>query len=304
MNILITGGRGLIGTALTEYLRAQDHRVWIASRSGKGEDVISWSPRHGQVELPTSDTLDAVIHLAGENVASGRWTPAKKERILESRRLGTRTIVSAIAALPKKPRVLISASGVSYYPSNTGETMTESSPPGSDFLSHVCQVWEAETIPAREAGIRVVHARLGVVLTWKGGALTKMLPAFKLGLGGRLGHGRQRMSWVGLEDVVKVFAAALEEESYSGPVNVVAPDIVTNEQFTRELARALGRRTFLPVPALALRKLFGEMAEAMLLADLAVRPAALLEKGYRFTRRSLAQALGDGPATDRTGTEE
>jgi uncharacterized protein (TIGR01777 family) len=292
MTILITGGRGLLGSALSQHLRKQGHCVVIASRSATDDDVISWSPNEGKIDLSSLDSLDAVIHLAGENLADGRWSKAKKERILESRRLGTRTIAQAIAAMPHKPRVMISASGVNYYPSNTGKIMTETSVKGDDFLAHVCSVWEAETAPAEEAGIRVMHARLGVVLTPEGGALAKMLPVFKLGLGGVLGTGRQRMSWIGLEDVVALFDQALEDERFTGPINVVAPDIVTNAEFTKALATSVGKRAFfLPVPALVLKLMFGEMAGATLLADLAVKPGRLEEMGYTFKAGSLEKAL-------------
>ena len=291
MTILITGGLGLIGSALTKHWRSLGHRVVIASRSAKGEDMVAWDPAAGEINLSTIDSLDAVVHLAGENLAEGRWTDAKKERILESRRQGTRTIVKAIAGLSRKPNVMISASGVNFYPANTDEVMTEDSVQGADFLAEVCAVWEEETMVAKDAGIRVVNARMGVVLSPDGGALAKMTPVFKLSVGGRLGSGRQRMSWVALEDVVGMFTAALEDERYVGPINVVAPDIITNAEFTKAMGAALHRGTLFPVPAFALKILFGEMAEATLLADLAVAPAKLEEYGYEFKVGVLSKAL-------------
>ncbi len=291
MTILITGGRGLIGTALAKHLRGLGHRVWIASRSPDGPDALRWNPEGNEIDLSPLDALDAVIHLAGENLAQDRWTARKKERILESRRLGTRTIVRAITARSPRPRVFISASGINYYPSNTGTVMTEADAAGEDFLSQVCQSWEAETFPARDAGIRVMRARLGVVLTPRGGALAQMLPIFKLGLGGRLGSGRQRMSWIALEDVIQVFTQALEDDRFSGPINVTSPRIITNAEFTVALAGALHRWTFLPVPSLALKLILGEMAEAALLADLAVEPAALQRMGYHFQKNDITEAL-------------
>ena len=291
MTILITGGRGLIGSALTEHWRALGHRVVIVSRSAKGEDMLAWDPAAGEIDLSTIDSLDAVVHLAGENLAEGRWTDAKKERILESRRLGTRTMAKAIAGLSRKPDVMISASGVNFYPANIDEVMKEDSVQGADFLAEVCAVWEEETKVAKDAGIRVVNARMGVVLSPDGGALAKMMPAFKLGVGGRLGSGRQRMSWVALEDVVGMFTAVLEDERYVGPINMVAPDIVTNAEFTKAMGAALHRWTLFPVPAFALKILFGEMAEATLLADLAVAPAKLEEYGYDFKAGFLSKAL-------------
>lgn len=291
MTILITGGHGLIGSALTQHFRAQGHRVIIVSRSAKESDTISWAPKEGIIDLSTIDSLDAVIHLAGESLVQGRWTEEKKKRILESRRLGTRTIVQALAGRADKPQVLISASGVNYYPSNTDRVMTEDSPPGEEFLAQVCQVWEGETEPARAAGIRVVNARMGVVLTREGGALPKMLPLFKLGLGGRLSHGKQHMSWVALEDVIRIFTQALDDERFSGPINVVSPNVVTNAEFTKTLARSLNRWTFLPVPAFALKMSLGEMAEALLLADLAVKPAVLQRLGFAFKAADLEVAL-------------
>lgn len=291
MNILITGGRGLVGSALSKHWRALGHRVFIASRSAKGDDVISWNPSAGEVDLSSISPLDAVVHLAGENLAKGRWTASKKERILESRRQGTRTIAQAIARLETKPKVLISASGSNYYRVNTPEVMTEASLPGDDFLAEVCKVWEVETQVAKDAGIRVMNARMGVVLSADGGALATMLPPFKLGLGGRLGTGRQRMSWIDLADVVGVFTAALTDERYGGPINVVAPEAVTNADFTKALGKAIHRWTPFPVPAFALKILFGEMAEATLLADLALAPAKLHDLGYRFEAPTITQSL-------------
>jgi len=231
------------------------------------------------------------VHLAGEPIAEGRWTQEKKRRILESRVKGTRLIAETLAKLNEKPRVLVSASAIGFYGDRGDEVLLEESASGEDFLSEVCREWEKATLAASQAGIRVVHLRIGIVLSAEGGALAKMLTPFKLGVGGRVGGGRQYMSWITLDDLVGVIRRALADESLRGPVNAVAPQAVTNEEFTKALGRVLGRPTFLPVPAFAARLAFGEMADALLLSSARVEPARLKEAGYEFSQTEVEGAL-------------
>ncbi|MEM1442927.1 MAG: TIGR01777 family oxidoreductase [Verrucomicrobiota bacterium] len=290
LSVLITGSTGLIGKALTGYLQTQGHTVYGVTRNPRSETEFRWDPEAGEIDWPANLAIDAVIHLAGENVASGRWTADTKRRILESRRLGTRLISQTIAALPELPSVLISASGSGYYPRD-GKTHDESGPKGDHFLSDVCEVWELETAPAREAGVRVVHPRIGVVLTPAGGALKKLLPLFASGLGGPIGNGAQHLSWIGMDDVLDVLHRSLFEESWEGPINLTAPTPATNLEFTKTLASVLRRPAILPTPKAALKFAFGEMAEETILSDLAVVPAKLLSLGYKFRHPDLTSAL-------------
>lgn len=272
MKILVTGSTGLIGTALLPQLA--------------GHDVT----RYHRAAPPALAGFDAVVHLAGESI-TGRWTPAKKERIRASRRDGTRALAEGLARCAVKPRVLVSASAIGFYGDRQEEKLNEDSPPGTGFLAEVVRDWEAATLPAREAGIRVVNLRFGVVLSEQGGALKQMLPAFRLGVGGVVGNGRQYWSWVALPDVVAAIQYALITESLRGPVNVVAPDPVTNRAFTRTLGRVLHRPTVLPVPAWAVRLVFGEMGVALLLASTRVEPRRLLASGFRFQSPELEATL-------------
>ncbi len=291
LRVLITGASGMIGSALAAHLHEDGHEILRVTRNPSHPGDISWDPDEGKLDLSSAGPIDAAVHLAGENIAAGRWTDARKRRILESRRAGTRLLSEALAALSPPPKVLVSASGINYYPANTGQTHDESSPPGDDFLAQVCLEWEAGTTAAREAGIRVVILRLGMVLSPRGGALAKMLPLFKLGQGGRLGLGKQRVSWIALEDVVEIMARALTDARYEGALNAVAPQVVTNAEFTRALAKTLHRPAILPAPAFALRLALGEMADALLLADLAVTPGRLQELGYPFRHPDLEEAF-------------
>jgi len=290
MNILITGASGLVGSALSEHLRGQGHLVMGLSRR-KNALGDYWDPEAGIVCVSSSNTIDAVIHLAGENVASGRWTEAKKDRILKSRVQGTQTICQYLAQLEHKPKVLISASGVGYYGHGGDVLLDEASPLGSQFLSGVCEQWEQATQPASDAGIRVVHARLGMVLSSHGGALVKMLPPFRWGLGGVVGSGQQYMSWISLDDLVGVFECMINDDTLSGPINVVSPQAVTNTQFTKVLGKVLGRVTVIPMPIFLVKLLFGEMGEELLLTSCRVEPAELSRAGYPFKHPDLEQAL-------------
>jgi uncharacterized protein (TIGR01777 family) len=291
--IAVTGGSGLIGTALIQRLRQGGHRIiqLVRRRAGAGE--VSWDPAGGRLDPVALEGLDAVIHLAGENVGT-RWTAARKRRIRESRVSGTRLLSQTISRLRKPPWVLISASAVGIYGDRGDEILTEESTlgdPSSHFLASVCQEWEASVEPARAAGVRVVHPRFGVVLSPAGGALGKMLLPFRLGLGGRVGPGTQWLSWISIDDAVGAINHALETESLRGPFNAAGPNPVTNRDFTRTLGRVLRRPTPFPVPAAALRLALGEMADETLLASARAVPAKLLQSGYQFRYPDLEGAL-------------
>ena len=282
MNILVTGSTGFIGAALVSRLAEGGHRLIRLRRGARSGDVgPTWNPDTGQVHLDDGLQLDAVIHLAGESIAQ-RWTPAAKTRIRSSRVEATRLLSEALARLPQPPRVLICASATGFYGERGEEILDEKSAPGTGFLPEVCEAWEAAADAAQQRGIRVVHLRLGIVLAQQGGALAKMLTAFRLGLGGRLGTGRQYWSWIALEDLLRVVEMALHEDRLRGAVNAVSPGPVTNLDFTRALARALHRPAILPMPAFAVKLLFGEMGCAALLASTRVRPLRLLETGFEF----------------------
>jgi uncharacterized protein len=292
MNVTITGASGLVGRRLIKVVRASNHTVHALGRHGAGmpPDVrlSVWNALEGPPPPQSLADADAVIHLAGEPVAQ-RWTPAARRRIRDSRVLGTRRLVDALAALPRKPEVLVSSSAVGYYGSRGDEVLTEHAPPGSDFLAEVCQAWEAEADRAAELGIRVVKVRTGIVLAEEGGALAKMLPAFRLFLGGRLGPGRQWMSWIHLDDLAGLMLYALSHPM-SGAVNGTSPHPVANAEFTRTLAAVLRRPALFPVPAVALRAVFGEMAQALLSSQRAL-PEAARNAGFTFRYPDLEHAL-------------
>ena len=290
MNVLVSGGTGLIGSALIPELESGGHRVNRLTRKPRSGKDIRWDPDAGKIEGDLAG-FDAVVHLGGESIAEGRWTSGKKRRILESRQKGTRLLAEKVAGLPEPPSVMVSASAIGYYGDRGNELLTEESGPGTMFLSGVCQEWEAAAAPAREAGVRVVHPRFGIVLSTEGGALGTTLPIFKLGGGGKIGPGRQYWSWVSLDDVVGAIVHALHSETLSGPVNVVAPDPPTNAEYTKVLGRVLGRPTFFAVPAPALRVAIGGMADDLLLASARVEPAKLEETGYEYRHPELEGAL-------------
>ena len=290
MNILISGATGLIGSALVPELEAKGHTVTRLSRSGSGAGTVRWDPSAGTIDGDLEGT-EAVVHLAGESIAQGRWSPDKKRRILDSRVQGTRLLAERIAALSTPPKVMVSTSAVGYYGDRGDEVLTEESAPGEDFLARVCREWEAAAEPARRAGIRVVHPRLGIVLSPEGGALGTTLPIFKLGGGGKIGSGRQWWSWVALDDVVGSTVHALTDEGVEGPVNVGSPNPMTNAEYTKVLGKVLGRPTVLPLPAPAARVMLGEVADALLLASQRMRPARLQDTGYAFRYPQLEGAL-------------
>jgi hypothetical protein len=293
MKILVTGSTGLVGSVLLPFLRSKGHEVFrlVRSQAKVGPAEIYWNPEQGIDDTSRLEGLDAVVHLAGENISEGRWTEEKKARIRDSRVKGTSVLSNALASLAQPPRTLLSASAIGYYGDRGDEIMREESAPGSDFLARVCREWEAATEPAAHKGIRVVYLRFGVILTPKGGALSKILAPFKFGVGGKIGSGKQYMSWITLDDVVGVIDHALLNDQLRGPVNVVAPNPVTNYEFTKTLGRVLSRPTIFPVPAFAARLAFGEMADAALLASTRVEPARLKESGYVFKHPELESAL-------------
>jgi uncharacterized protein len=284
MRILITGSSGLIGSALIPLLTGQGHQVvrLVRRAVAPGEDVAAWEPEAGKLETSALEQMDAVVHLAGENIGASRWNNERKERMCGSRVRGTRLISESLAQLAFPPRVLVSASAVGYYGSRGDEVLTEDSQPGADFLAEVCREWEAATEPARQDGIRVVNLRIGMVLSGKGGALPAMLPAFKAGVGGKLGAGRQFVSWIAIDDLTRAISHAISAESLSGPVNAVSPNPVRNVEMTRALGKVLRRPTFFSVPAFVVRLLLGEMADALLLSSQRAQPRRLLATGFTF----------------------
>lgn len=291
MDVLVSGSTGLIGSALVSALEESGHRVRRLTRSGgSSEDVVRWDPSAGEIDAGRIEGVDAVVHLAGENIV-GRWTDAKKARIRDSRVRGTRLLSDTLARLPTPPAVMISASASGYYGDRGNELLSEESAPGDNFLAGVGQEWEAAADPAREAGVRVVHPRIGIVLSTEGGALGTTLPIFKLGVGGKIGSGRQYWSWIAIDDVVGAILHVLTENSLEGPVNVTVPDPPTNAEYTRVLGRVLGRPTVFPLPAPVARIMLGQLADELLLASQRIEPARLKETGYSYRYPELEGAL-------------
>jgi uncharacterized protein len=292
MKVAITGASGLVGSALVPFLTAGGHEVVrLIRRAPTTNDEARWNPDAGTIDAAALEGLDAVVHLAGENVAEGRWTADRKTRLRTSRIAPTRLLTETLAGLKRKPSVMISASAIGYY-GERGETwVSEEDTPADDFLGRLAEEWEAATVPAATAGIRVVNLRTGIVLSPAGGALGKMLLPFKAGLGGVMGPGTQYMSWVAIDDLLGIIHHALDRKDLAGPVNAVAPSPVTNAEFVKTLGRVLGRPTVAAVPAFALRLAFGEMAEATILASTRVRPARLQATRYRFRFPGLEGAL-------------
>ena len=291
MNILLTGSTGLIGRALCDHLRTQGHNIFPLYRNPDTEKQHYWFPDEGRIHLDEHIKLDAVIHLAGENIADSRWNQKKKERILDSRINGTRLLTEALARLKHKPGLLISASAIGFYGDTCDNIVDENSQRGTGFLGDIATQWEASAQPAKDADIRTIHIRTGIVLSADGGALKKMLPPFKMGLGGIVGNGRQYMSWISIRDVVQIISTMLSDEDMSGPYNLVAPKPVTNAEFTKSLGHALHRPTIFPMPAPVARTLFGEMADHLLLSSSRVVPARLNDIGYKFIDGDLDLAL-------------
>jgi uncharacterized protein len=291
MRIAVTGASGLVGSALVPSLVAEGHEVRrLVRRAPAALDETRWDPAAGAIDAAALEGLDAVVHLAGESIAGGRWTRARKEKLRSSRVGPTRLLAETLASLKRKPSVLVSASAIGYYGERGPAWLGESEPPSDDFLGRLSVEWEAAAAPAAQAGIRVVHPRTGIVLSPTGGALAKMLLPFRLGLGGVVGSGQQYFSWIALDDVVGAVLHLLAHGDLAGGVNVVAPAPVTNAELTRTLGRVLGRPTPVPVPALGLRLALGEMADAVL-ASARVRPERLLATAYAFRFPELEGAL-------------
>ena len=289
MNVLITGSSGLIGSALTSFLKGGGHQVRrLLRKPGAGENTTSWNPVAGTFTDGALDGIDVVVHLAGENIASGRWTESRKARIRDSRVVGTQHLAEALAQARTPPKVLVAASALGFYGDRGDALLDETAVPGSGFLPDVCQAWEDAAAPARERGIRVVHLRFGVVLK---ALLSRMLLPFKMGVGGVLGSGDQYMSWIVLDDVVGIVRHVLTDETIMGPVNAVAPQPVTNREFTKTLGLVLRRPTVFPLPGFVARLAFGEMADGLLLSSTRVEPAVLKATRYEFVHPQLDGAL-------------
>ncbi len=296
LTVAVSGSSGFLGRNLRHFLTTGGHRVLrlVRTRAKVGEDAVYWNPARGEVDHARLEGVDAIMHLAGEPLVGVRWTEAKKAEILRSRRDGTEWIAHTAARLSPPPRVLVCASAVGYYGDRGDEILTEESAPGRGFLAEVCEEWEKAAVPARRAGIRVVHLRQGVALSPDGGALRLMLPAFRAGAGGRLGNGRQFFPWIGLDDALGLVLHAIATPEMCGPVNATAPLPVTNAAFASALGRVLGRPSLVPVPSLAVSALLGEMGRTVLLDGQRAVPAQAEKTGYEFLHPSLEEALRFG----------
>jgi uncharacterized protein (TIGR01777 family) len=292
VRIVVAGASGFVGTALVAALQQAGHEVHaLVRRAATSASETSWDPAAGALPIAGLDGAGAVVNLSGENVGAGRWSAARRERIRQSRIAATRTLVAAMTQLARPPAVFVSASATGYYGDRGDAVLTEASKSGEGFLPEVCRAWETEAELATRAGIRTARLRFGVVLDRDGGALAKMLPLCRLGLGGRLGSGRQWMSWITRADVVRVIGRVIEDPRLSGAINVVSPSPVTNREFTATLARVLRRPAVLPAPAWALRLIFGQMAEETILASVWARPERLEAAGFEFHTPDLEPAL-------------
>jgi uncharacterized protein (TIGR01777 family) len=298
MHVTLTGATGLIGSRLVRALRARGDEVTVLTRdpdrarSTLGDvELHAWRALDEPAPAAALSGRDAVVHLAGENVAQ-RWTDSARRAIHDSREIGTRNLVAGLRAAEPRPRALVSASGVDYYGAHGDELLPEDTPPGDDFLARVCVAWEREALAARELGVRVVTLRTAVVLDSGGGALAKMLPFFRLGIGGPVAGGRQYLPWIHADDIVGMYLAALDDDSWEGAFNAAAPEPVTNRDFSRALGRALRRPAFAPVPAFAVRLLYGDMAEIVTEGQRAI-PARALDRGHAFVHTDLDAALRD-----------
>ena len=293
LNVAISGASGLIGRNLTAFLSTAGHQIrrLVRRQPQVGAPEVYWNPRLGDLDIADLAGVDAVVHLSGRNLAAWRWTPRVKREIEYSRVASTHFLCETLARMTPPPRALVCASAIGYYGDRGDETLDETSGPGNGFLAELCERWEAATEPAREAGIRVVNLRTGLVLTAAGGLLRNMLPPFRLGLGGKLGDGRQFMSWIALDDLLGSILHALYRDDVSGPVNAVAPAPATNQEFSRSLGRVLRRPAFFGVPAPLLTGLFGEMGRELFLSGARVRPGQLEASGFRFLHGELEPAL-------------
>ncbi|MBF0280063.1 MAG: TIGR01777 family protein [SAR324 cluster bacterium] len=293
MKILISGSNGLLGSRLLPFLEQDAHTVFrlVRSKKSTGPNDIYWNPAGKELDASQLEGIDAVIHLAGESISGGRWTAQKKARIRDSRVQGTELLSEALSSLKRPPGVLISASAMGFYGNRGSETLSEGSSAGDGFLAEICRLWEGATMSAQKQGIRVVHLRFGLILSLAGGAFAQLLPPFRLGLGGRIGDGKQYMSWVVLDEVLHIVKHALITEGLQGPVNVSSPNPVTNREFTKILGKVLGRPTIFPLPANIVRVLFGEMGDDLLLSSICMTPQQLQKTGYGFQYPSLEDAF-------------
>ena len=294
LRILISGAGGVLGSALRPLLTTGGHEVWtlVRRQPDRSRNEVYWNPEAGQLNLAGLPPFDGVIHLAGDNIGEGRWTDAKKRRVIDSRVLGTGLIAHTLASQPARPRVLLSASAVGFYGNCLDCCMREEDAPGQDFISDVCSLWENAAAPAQDAGIRTVFLRIGVVLTPRGGALQRLLTTSALGFPARFGAGDQYISWIGINDMVGAIHHALTCEALVGPVNIAAPQPATNAELLRTLAQVMGRPRLPPVPAVLLQSLYGQMASEVLLGGCRVSTDKLQQSGYRFRHADLATALG------------
>ncbi|MBI2195230.1 MAG: TIGR01777 family protein [Planctomycetes bacterium] len=293
MKVLVSGSTGLVGAEVVSGLARNGHPIirLVRARSSAEDSSVFWDPAGGMLDAASLEGLDGVVHLAGENVSTGRWTQEKKARIRDSRVKGTRLLCEALARLARPPKVAVCASAIGFYGSRGDEVVQEASTSGSGFLAEVCKDWEAATQPAVERGIRVVNLRIGVVLSPLGGALSKMLFPFRMGMGGVIGNGRQWLSWIDLEDLAEAVRHVLTAEAVWGPVNAVSPNPATNREFTKTLGRVLSRPTVFPMPSFAARLAFGEMADELLLSSTRVEPRRLIESGFEFRHPTLEGSL-------------
>ena len=293
LTVAVTGAGGFVGSSLCRFLTTGGHQVRpvVRRKPDRAEGEIHWDPMEDRIEDERLEGVDAVVHLAGESISGGRWTPAKKKAIWKSRIVGTRVLVEALNRLRNPPRVLVSSSATGFYGNRGNERITEESGPGKGFLPELCQAWEAEAKKARRSGVRVVLLRTGLVLSPAGGALGTMLLPFKMGAGGRLGDGRQYVSWIDHDDMVALIFHAIATNSVRGPVNATAPHPVSNATFTTVLGRVLKRPTVVPVPSLAVAALFGEMGKALLLDGARVQPEAAAREGFRFAYPGVEDSL-------------
>jgi uncharacterized protein (TIGR01777 family) len=299
MRIQVSGSTGFLGTALTDVLEREGHTIVRIVRpvtgqretSGAPAKTVRWDPIGGQFDALAAEGSDALVHLAGASIADGRWNAARKNLLRTSRIEATRHLIGALSKLKQPPRVIVASSAIGFYGDRGDETLTESSAPGNDFLAGLCREWEAESARGSEFGARVVMLRFGIILAAHGGALPRMALPFKMGAGGRLGDGRQWMSWLTLAEAVGMIRFALTNAGVSGPTNAVAPNPVQNAEFTGILAKTLHRPALFPAPAFALRLGLGEMADALLLVSQRVKPSKLEQTGYRFAQPELTAAL-------------